>query len=174
MTQSKLPRIRQPNAASKTTSTPSALSLKKNSVEQSDGSLLLLDSEMQRVEGASLTPAQKRVAEAIVVFCGIRPQVKFTPFVVSIWCRTLGDFDIQVVHRAVLECALSQVDFVGLPHIFQRCRELSRDDSVYCPTRNEKQIPKSLIHRVAENLGVDSGQKSGKHTGSNVGRKIEG
>jgi hypothetical protein len=152
--------------------TPSAQP-SKNSVEQSDGSILLLDAEMQRVEKASLTTAQKRVAEAIVVFCGIRPQVKFTPFIVSIWCRTLGDFDMQIVHRSVLECALSQADFVGLPQVFQRCRELSRDDSVYCPSRNEKQIPKSLIHRVAENLGVDSGQKIGKHTGSNVGRKIQ-
>ncbi len=82
MTQSKLPRIRQPNVGNKTTSTPSGLLSKTNSVEQSDGSILLLDSEMQRVEKVSLTPAQKRVAEAIVVFCGIRPQVRFT----RLWC----------------------------------------------------------------------------------------
>ncbi len=126
---------------------------------------------MQRVEKVSLSPAQKRVAEAIVVFCGIRPQVKFTPFVVSIWCRTLGDFPMPVVHRAVLETALSQADFVGLPQVFQRCRELARDDAVYCPSRNERKIPISILSRVATNLGIDIENESDKHTALNVGGK---
>lgn len=41
-----------------------------------------------------------------------------------------------------------------------------------CPMQNKQQIPKSLIHRVAEILGVDNGQKSGKHTQPNVGRNV--
>ena len=129
--------------------------------------MVAFDAEVLRVGTSALTVKQQAVAPCIVTFLGIRPQVSFTPHVVSTWCRVLCDFDIPIVNRAVLECGLSLTEYVGLQHIFQRCRELARDESAYCPARNEKQIPKSLIHKIAKNLGIDTGNKSAKHTHAN-------
>lgn len=118
--------------------------------------MLAFDAEARRVEHLALTDNQRAVCEAIVVFLGIRPWMKFTPHVVSTWCRLLGEFDMRIVNSAVIDCALSRTEHVGLPQIFQRCRELSRDDREYSPIPNEKTLPKSLIKRVAKVLGVDA------------------
>lgn len=121
------------------------------------------NAEILRTADFRLTVAQQNVTQCIVLFLGIRPQANFTPHVVSTWCRVLGEFDQKIVNQAVLECGLSQLPYVGLPEIFQRCRELSRSETEYCPVRNEKKIPKSLIHKIANALGVDAGQKNGRN-----------
>jgi len=125
--------------------------------------MVLFNAEIARRAASSLTKPQEAVAPCIVMFLGIRPHANFTPHVVATWCRVLGEFESSIVNHAVLECGLSINQYVGLPEIFQRCRELSRDKSAYCPSRNEKQIPKSLIHKIANALGVDAGQKIDKN-----------
>ena len=154
----------KPSIVRTRTPPPSQRLLEAEQEQASDSTAITaFDQEVKRVEGVITSPAQRQVAAAIVTFLGIRPHMKFTPHVVSTWCRVLGEFEIQIVNRAVLECWLSREEFVVLPEIFHRCRELTRDREAYCPAKNERVIPKSLINRTATNLGLDIGQRYDKN-----------
>ncbi len=115
----------------------------------------VLQVTLQRSAQTRLTPEQALIAAEIVTFLGIRPHVQFTPHVVATWCRVLSLFPIEIVRDAMLETALSQEQYVGLPQIFHRCRQLEARDT-YTPHRHEDRLPARILHRVFQALGLDN------------------